>query len=146
PSLDSLNASAAGVLLDVRATITDNLLAAIGQLGGSVISSSPSNGRLRARIPLDQVEALAAFTEGQAIKPAPRPRLFRRPVNRLPLSFEPPRTTPLLAQLLQLFSLTLSASGSLSTQGDVSHATKPARTTYAVSGSPVRVGVLSDSA
>ena len=147
PSLDSLNMDASGVLVDLRATVSDELVAAITQLGGSIVSSSATDGRLRARVPLDQLEALAALPDVELVKPAARPRILRRPSNRLPVGFKP-TAMPRLAQLLRLLSpfATLEAVGSLTTQGDVTHAANTSRNIYGVNGGLVRVGVLSDSA
>ena len=115
------------------------------KLGGTIVAASAAG--LRARVPLDQLEALAALPDVQAVKPAAR---ARRGETRLPPQFSGRRTPPLqnLGRLLRLLSpvATLSAVGSLTTQGDIAHASKTARATYGVDGSPVRVGVLSDSA
>jgi subtilase family protein len=147
PSLDRLNMNASGALVDVRATVSDELVGAIAQLGGSIVSSSATGGRLRARVPLDQLEALAALPDVELVKPAARPRIFRRPSNRLPVGFKP-TAMPRLAQWLRLLSplATLEAVGSLTTQGDVTHAANTSRSNYGVNGGLVRVGVLSDSA
>src|SRR5262245_44353141 len=135
PSLDSLNMDASGVLVDLRATVSDELVAAITQLGGSIVSSSATDGRLRARVPLDQLEALAALPDVELVKPAARPRILRRPSNRLPVGFKP-TAMPRLAQLLRLLSpfATLEAVGSLTTQGDVTHAANTSRNIYGVNG------------
>ena len=143
PTLGSLDNNASGVLVDVRTQAAANVTAAINQLGGTVLKSS--SGGLRARVPLEQLEALAAGPDVQAIKPAAR---ARRGDTRLPPQFRARRTPATLERLLRLISpvAPLLAVGSLTTQGDISHASKTARTTYGVNGSPVRVGVLSDSA
>ena len=147
PSLDSLNMNGSGVLVDVRGTVSDELVAAVAQLGGSIVSSSATDGRLRARVPLDQLEALAALPDVELVKPAARPRIFGSRPNRFPAGFTP-SATPRLAQLLRLLSpfATLEAVGSLTTQGDVTHAANTSRINYGVNGGLVRVGVLSDSA
>jgi len=147
PSLNSLNTGASGVLVDVRAAIGDGLLAAIVQMGGSVVSVAAPEGKLRARVPLTQLESLAARSDVEFVKPAARAKIFRRATNRLPAWFSPVGTS-MLARVFRLFSpsATLEAVGSLTTQGDVTHAAKTSRTTYGVNGGLVRVGVLSDSA
>ncbi len=144
PSLDGLDRNATGVLVDVRTEAAANVTAVINQLGGTIVTASAVG--LRARVPLDQLEALAALPDVQAVKPAAR---AKRGETRLPARFTARRTPPFhtLRSLLQLLSpvATLSAAGSLTTQGDIAHASKISRTTYGVDGSPVRVGVLSDS-
>jgi subtilisin family serine protease len=145
PALGGLDRNASGVLVDVRTQAAGNVAAAISQLGGTILTSS--TGGLRARVPLEQLEALAALPDVQAIKPAAR---ARRGESRLPPQFSASRKPSLLTleRLLRLISpvATLSAAGSLTTQGDIAHASKTARATYGVNGSSVRVGVLSDSA
>ncbi len=145
PTLGGLDSNTSGVLVDVRTPAAANVTTAIGQMGGNVLSTSA--GGLRARVPLEQLEALAALPDVQAIKPAARARVGD---TRLPPQFRAPRRpSPLsVERLLRLVSpfATVSAAGSLTTQGDVSHASKTARATYGINGSPVKVGVLSDSA
>jgi subtilisin family serine protease len=143
PALASLDRNTSGVLVDVKTQAIANVVAAIGQLGGTTLVTSADG--LRARVPLEQLEALAAIPDVQAVKPAAR---ARRGESRLPPQFRASRTPLTLERLLRLISpvATLSAAGSLATQGDVSHGSKTARTTYGVNGSPIKVGVLSDSA
>lgn len=143
PTLDSLDRAAAGVLVDVRATATADVAAAISQMGGAVLSTSDTV--LRARVPVEQLETLAALPEVQSIKPAAR---ARRGETRLPPQFMPlpPPSKLSLSRLLQLLSPTLSAAGATSTQGDIAHSAKTFRSATGVSGSPIKVGVLSDSA
>jgi subtilisin family serine protease len=148
PSLGSLNTNPQGVMVDVSAAVTDDLLAAINQSGGTVISSSAPDGRLRARIPLEQMEALTVRADVRFVKPVPRPRNFRNGPARLPRNFHTLGTPAPLERLLHFLSpvATLTAAGSLTTQGDIAHAANLARKSYGVNGSLVRVGVLSDSA
>ena len=60
------------VLVDARADVSDALLMEIEELGGSVLSSVPRLGAIRARLPLDQAESLAAHPAIHAIDPADR--------------------------------------------------------------------------
>ena len=57
-------------LVDIKAQVTGGLLNRIGDLGGSVINSFPRYNAIRARIPLDQVETLAEFSDVRSIRPA----------------------------------------------------------------------------
>jgi Subtilase family len=143
PSLGSLDSTASGVLVDVRSQAAGSVTAAINQLGGTILATSASG--LRARVPLEQLEALAALPDVTSIKAAARARLGD---TRLPPQFSGSRKPSLRDRLLRFISpvATLYAIGSLTTQGDIAHASKTARTTYGVNGSPMRVGVLSDSA
>ena len=60
------------VLVDLRAEPTARLLAEIAGLGGQVVESHPEYGAVRARIPLESVEELAALPEVRSIRPADR--------------------------------------------------------------------------
>ncbi|MFQ5429645.1 MAG: thrombospondin type 3 repeat-containing protein, partial [Phycisphaerae bacterium] len=62
--------AAGAVLVDIRADVTDALLARIGALGGQVVSSYPKFNAIRARVPLTQVQALAAEAAVRSIRPA----------------------------------------------------------------------------
>jgi hypothetical protein len=57
-------------LVNVRARVTSTLLAKIKSLGGKVVSSSVRYRDIRARVPLEKLEALAAFKDVYAITPA----------------------------------------------------------------------------
>ena len=57
-------------LVDIDAAVTDDLLAAILTLGGTVVSSFPQYDAIRARVPLDQLEALAGRPAVRLIRPA----------------------------------------------------------------------------
>ena len=57
-------------IVDIKAQVTEAVLAQIGALGGKVISSFPQYKAIRARIPLDQIEALAEIPEVMFIRPA----------------------------------------------------------------------------
>ena len=59
-----------GVLLDVRADVDDALRVRIEALGGRIVSSVPSRGALRVRLPIDAVETLASDPAVRRIRPA----------------------------------------------------------------------------
>jgi hypothetical protein len=65
--------SAGGTLVDIKAKVTDAVLARIHGLGGSVISSFPQYDAIRASLPMDRLEELAAMPEVSFIKPAEEP-------------------------------------------------------------------------
>ncbi|MDO8587872.1 MAG: S8 family serine peptidase [Armatimonadota bacterium] len=58
------------VLVDVRAVVTDQLITEIKALGGDVINSLPQYHAIRARLPIIQVETLAAKAAVRSIRPA----------------------------------------------------------------------------
>ena len=58
--------------IDLRGDITPRLLARVRNLGGKLIHSAPDYRRLRARIPLNNLVALATLSDVEAIRPADR--------------------------------------------------------------------------
>ena len=60
------------VLVDIRAKVTPGLLNEIEARGGEVINSHPKFDAVRARLPLDELESLAAASEVRNIRPADR--------------------------------------------------------------------------
>jgi hypothetical protein len=59
-------------LVDLRADVTPRLLAWIESLGGTVVNHFANRRSVRARIPLERVEELAALAEVQSVRPADR--------------------------------------------------------------------------
>ncbi len=62
--------SEGGVLVDVDGTVSLSLLKQITKLGGEVVNSFPQYNTLRARLPLEAIESLAANPAVRFIKPA----------------------------------------------------------------------------
>jgi len=60
------------VVVDIRADVTDGLLNAIAGAGGRVDLALPAFGAVRARLPVRQVEAIAALPEVRFIGPQQR--------------------------------------------------------------------------
>ena len=58
------------VTVDIRADVTPALLARIRALGGTVINSVPKYRAIRAELPLNALERLAALAAVQTIRPA----------------------------------------------------------------------------
>jgi hypothetical protein len=66
-------------LIDLRAEVTDALLAQIKVLGGDVISAFPEYQAVRARMPLKKIEALAERAEVKSIRLADKAEVKRLP-------------------------------------------------------------------
>jgi hypothetical protein len=64
---------AGNTLVDIKAKVTDAVLARIRTLGGSVVSSFPQYDAIRASLPIDRLEELAATPEVSFIRPAEEP-------------------------------------------------------------------------
>jgi len=56
-------------LVDIKAEVTEAVLARIRELGGTVISSFPRYQSIRARIPLDQIDVLAEMPQILFVRP-----------------------------------------------------------------------------
>ncbi len=110
--LDVLIGADGRILVDLSARVTPGLLSFIQQRGGVVINSFPQFDAIRARIPVGQLETVAALEEVTFI---------RRAVEA---------TTNI---------------GSVDSEGDVTHRAALARAAFGVTGTGIKVGVLSDS-
>jgi len=113
------------VLVDIDTQVTPALLVAIAAAGGIVDSSYAQYDAVRARLPLGQLEAIAARAEVRFLGPAAQAY-----TNQLLGISDPGPMT--------------NAAGPPS-EGDVAHQANLARSTHGVDGSGVTVGVLSDS-
>jgi subtilisin-like proprotein convertase family protein len=58
------------VMVDIRGAIDKPLIEAINKIGGHVVYATPTANVLRARVPLDRLDALAGFADVQFIRPA----------------------------------------------------------------------------
>ena len=56
--------------VDIDAKVTDELLAAIRAAGGEVVNSVPEERAVRAMVPVENIEAIAALAEVEFIRPA----------------------------------------------------------------------------
>jgi hypothetical protein len=61
------------VLIDIQAAVTPELVAAISDLGGVVITKFPEYRSLRARLPLAKLEALAEREDVKFVRAAGQP-------------------------------------------------------------------------
>ena len=117
------------IAVDIRATVTAEVLDHIANLGGTVLSRVPQYRAIRARLPFDleTVEALATLADVQAIRIAD-PAITRSQPR--PFQVPGPESAP---------------TGKMDTsEGDVAHQAFLARQRYGVDGTGIAVGVLSD--
>ena len=146
-------------LVDMDAAVTPALLGAIQNAGGRVVGSSVRFGQVRASIPLGAVETLASLPGVRFIKPAVKAQLQRvTPQSGMgQMRRKAALLTPLLGPSPLSFSLpgglpgiNFDAAaggtvGSYDDEGDKTHQANTARAAFGVSGSGIKVGVLSDS-
>jgi len=64
--------SAGRTLVDIRGSASDAMVRRVEALGGKVVNRIPRFGAMRARVPIDVVDLLAAESEVQSISPAER--------------------------------------------------------------------------
>ena len=102
--------------VDVKTAVTAELLKAIEDEGGLVVSSFPQYRAVRAYLPVSSLERIAERGEVKHIRPAAQPEIWSASDKKVNAS-----------------------------QGDVAHAAALARGTFGVDGSGIKVGVLSDS-
>lgn len=119
---------AGSVLVDIKATVTDALLARITALGGQVVNSFANFSAIRARVPLAQIQALAAEPAVRSIRPV------RRAISNVP---------PQVAAAHSADQATTRGNTTI-TLGDVAHKADQARAAFGVDGTGVKIGVLSD--
>jgi hypothetical protein len=111
------------VEVDIQAAVTADILARIGEAGGSVVASVPRYQAIRARVPLDAIESLAALDEIRFIAPAVTSLTSgsrtdsRRDVTTLKVD---------------------------TSAGDIAHRAALARQFYLVDGTGIGIGVVSD--
>lgn len=117
------------VLVDIRADVNPAVLARIGEIGGEVVNSVGKYRAIRAWLPLDSVEALAALDEVQWIRVADRAFTNR----------EAPRPKPVSDHVASGVADKVDTS-----EGDTAHDAKGARSRFGVDGTGVGIGVLSD--
>ena len=116
--------------VDIRATVTPEVLDLISGLGGIVITSVPQYSAIRAQIPfeLESVEALARLDAVQSIRIGDEATTRSRTASSQALVPNPVAATRKIN----------------TSEGDVAHQATFARQMYSVDGTGIVVGVLSD--
>ncbi len=153
-------------LVDIDATVTDKLLERIRQMDGEVVNSFPQFRAIRARLPLNQMESLAALPEIKFINRAVGATTSSSATRRVEKSAATlfnhqadfsSRAANVRAQLPEALNNLSPASqpasqedsriatGNVTSQGDVTHRAAAARTAFNVTGAGVKIGVMSDS-
>ena len=115
--------------MDLRADVTPAVLARIADLGGKVVNSVGKYRAIRAWLPLDSMEVLAALDEVQWIRVADRAMTNREMRRSKSISD----------------SVVAQATDKVDTsEGDAAHDVPGARAEYGVDGTGVGIGVLSN--
>jgi hypothetical protein len=113
------------VVVDIRAEVTPGVLARIAAVGGEVVNAHPDYRAIRARLPVDDVDAVAELSEVQFIAPADQMMTSQRRT-------EDYGSPDVVAQKVN------------TSEGYVAHRVAWVRLYYGVTGAGVGVGVLSN--
>lgn len=115
------------VSVDIDATVSPDVLGAIEAAGGTIDSSFAEYHAIRAEIPLDRLETIAALPDVRSIRPADQAMTNQRPGSREGAGNDPPLTNK-----------------DNTSQGDTAHRTALIRSIFGFTGAGVGIGVLSD--
>ncbi len=159
----SVEADSVGlVTVDIAAVIDERFLTDLAGMGVAVSSAFPRYHTLRAVASLDQLEAIAAFPQVRFIQPKQEAMLSQAPPQTQYPSYPPrpaedsseqsaqsAKATRVRGVIQQAIANRLSPAaalkiGSVTSQGDTTHAAFSARGTFNVDGTGIKIGVLSD--
>lgn len=157
-------------LVDIRGTVTAEILQKIEQVGGEIIFSSASDQSIRAHVPLRNLEEFAGMTEVTYIESAVESAThhqINRPLPANPISQMRPSESPEFAKRVATLKAKLAAAlstrklnkarfgkdeetnaivtGPPVSEGDRAHQADILRNVFGFDGTGVRIGVLSDS-
>ena len=153
------------IVVDIVADVTPDLLQKLESAGALVLSSYPDYRAIRAIIPPNQIESIAASPDVSFIgrkAQAMTARFKREPQNyvlrneALAYGFEA-RAAKVKKQIAAFLAqqrpgtnsttgVINTGQGSVTTEGDATHLAARARGVFGVNGSGLKIGVLSDSA
>lgn len=143
--------------VDISGRITENLAAVIVREGGEIVNSYPQFNALRARIRPEKLEVIAALDEVRVISRAAQPHVWSvtsstskrarpafkdraRSVQKQLLA-----ALPTVVSSAAITHLTPPPAGDITSEGDVAHTANTARSNFSVTGSGIKIGVISDS-
>jgi subtilase family protein/Ig-like domain-containing protein len=147
-----------GVVLDVRADVSDGLLDQMRALGADVLDVSAIYRNIRIRSGMGQIEAIAGLPGVTYVQPKQElvtsrtGTVARQSSPRAPRSIRALRTQKYLERADIIMSVRrtvdggniFASVGSSSSEGDATHRAAVARATYGVSGAGVKIGVISN--
>lgn len=147
-------------VVEIRADVTDTLLAQLNGVNAQIKAVVPEYRSVTARVPMDSLENLAALNEVHLIMPQEEATTNRSEEEARPMvvsssmfSGKDPRGVAMQEKMRrELVKNALSSyggtrapfAGSQISEGDATHRSDLARTDYALSGTGIRIGILSD--
>jgi hypothetical protein len=143
------------IVVDIVATVTDELLQLITAAGGQVLYTNRELRSIRATIPPQQIEKIAASSDVVFISPKQGSMTQGgSPVGSVtPLRFwnvnpdfkqRAAQVRKQLGAVLNEYGTPVVGQGSVETEGDFTHRAADARGTFGVDGTGLKIGVLSD--
>ncbi|MGH9704819.1 MAG: hypothetical protein ACRD4K_15700, partial [Candidatus Acidiferrales bacterium] len=144
------------IAVDITANVTDRLLNQLKSAGALILFSSVNFRSIRAILPPDQIENIAASPDVTFISPKMGSLTSRNErgsrnnaslLRRARPGFElrAARIRKALAAVLHPGGIINTGQGSVTTEGDAAHRAFDARGTFGINGSGLKIGVLSDS-
>ncbi|HST20832.1 MAG TPA: neuroendocrine convertase 1, partial [Blastocatellia bacterium] len=146
------------VVVDITANVIDEkLLAGIKAAGGEVLIVSEPYRSIRAKLPINQLETIAGFSQVRFIQPeqkamvssqSARPTGNQSDSHAQAPGFEA-RAAQVREQLSDVLNNAILPNGTLSvgtfaSEGDTTHRASTARGTFNVDGTGIKIGVLSN--
>ncbi|HEY2113663.1 MAG TPA: S8 family serine peptidase [Candidatus Angelobacter sp.] len=148
--------NANNLIVDITANVSDQLLKQLSTAGALVWYSNARFHSIRAVVPSNQIETIASWPDILFIAPKTESltssnlRFRHDPVLRPTFAQRAARIRKLLAMALQSRAAAAGTNGTgqgaVTTEGDATHRAFDARGTFAINGSGLKIGVLSDSA
>ncbi len=147
------------VVVDLTAyAVDDKLLAGIKAAGGEVMIVSAPYGSIRAKVPINQLETIAGFSQVRFIQPEQKAMVSSRAhtADRQPVGCSlrrlrvlKTRAAKVREQLSDVLNNAILPNGTLSvgtfaSEGDTTHRASTARGTFNVDGTGIKIGVLSN--
>jgi hypothetical protein len=140
------------VVVDITGTLGGNLIENIYSLGGEILTVVPGYNSIRANVPIDQLEAIAAMPEVIFVQPKQEATTRRfdgispGSSTRQTAGFaeRAARVRNFLETELAPAPSILPLVGSRQSEGDTTHKAALARATLGTNGTGVKIGVLSD--
>jgi uncharacterized repeat protein (TIGR01451 family) len=145
------------IVVDITANVTDTLLGKLQSAGAMVLNSNAEYRSIRAIIPPNQIEGIATladvtFIDRRAedihghITRGPGGTALERWRKMPGFEQRAARVRKMLSSVMQKTDKILTGSGSVDTEGDITHRAFDARGIFGVNGAGLKIGVLSDSA
>jgi len=145
------------IIVDMVANVSDSLLEQIARLGGQVLYSNGGLRSIRATVPPQQIETLAAMPEVIFISPKQGSMTAgsQAAAHMSPTQFwqvapgfkqRAQNVRKQLARAMSTAGQPQIGQGSVETEGDFTHRAVDARGAFGVDGTGLKIGVLSDGA